>query len=94
MTTLATSLLASFTTPMHIGTDPISMLWLVPLVVTISIVYKATKVAYIRAWPFVRETAALCGSILVFIAVAAGILYALAWVVTEKLPTILNGSAF
>ncbi len=94
MTTLAISMLASFTTPMHIGTDPISMLWLAPLVVTISIVYKATKVARIQAWPFAKETAALCGSILVFIVVAAVILYALAWVVTGQLPAMLNGSAF
>lgn len=94
MTTLAISMLASFTNPMHIGTDPISILWLVPLVITISIVYKATKVASIRAWPFAKETAALVGSILVFIAVAAVILYALAWVVTGQLPEMLNGSAF
>lgn len=94
MTILAISLLASFTTPVHIGTDPVSMLWLLPLVATISIVYKATKVARIQPWPFTRETAALFGSILVFIVVAAVILYALAWVVTGQLPALLNGSAF
>jgi hypothetical protein len=94
MTILAISLLGSFTTPMRIGTDPASMLWLVPLVVTISIVYKATKVGHVRPWPFTKETAALFGSIIVFIVVAAAILYGLAWVVTGQLPALLNHSAF
>jgi len=94
MTIPALSLLASFTTPMHIGTDPASVLWLLPLVATISIVYKATKVGIMRPWPFAKETAALFGSILVFILVAAVILYAVAWVVTGQLPALLNSSAF
>lgn len=91
---LATCVLGSFTTPMRIGTDPASMLWLIPLVATISIVYKATKVHRIRPWPFTRETAGLFGSIIVFIVVAAAILYGIAWVVTGQLPALLSGSAF
>jgi hypothetical protein len=79
---------------MRIGTDPASMLWLLPLVVTISIVYKATKVARIQPWPFAKETAGLFGSILVFIVVAAVILYALAWIVTGGLPALFHSSAF
>jgi len=94
MTIFALSLLASFTTPMRIGTNPASVLWLVPLVATISIVYKATKVGRVRLWPFTKETAALFGSIIVFIVVAAVILYGLAWVVTGQLPAMLNSSAF
>jgi hypothetical protein len=94
MTTFALSLLGSFTTPMRIGTDPASMLWLVPLVATISIVYKTTKVSSVRLWPFTKETAALFGSIIVFILVAAVILYGLAWIVTGQLPALLNSSAF
>lgn len=79
---------------MEIDTDPASMLWLVPLVVSIVVVYKATKVHKIRAYPFIRESAVLFGSILVFIVVAAMILYGIAWVVTDQLPHILNKSAF
>ena len=94
MTALGAILLGSFTTPMHIDTDPVSMLWLVPLVVSIVVVYKATKVHKIRAYPFIRESAVLFGSILVFIVAAALILYAVAWVVTEQLPGLLNKSAF
>lgn len=94
MPIFAISLLASFTTPMRIGTNPASVLWLVPLVATISIVYKATKVGHVRLWPFTKETAALFGSIIVFIVVAAVILYGLAWIVTGQLPAMLNSSAF
>ena len=94
MATLGAILLASFTTPMHVDTDPISMLWLLPLVVSIVVVYKATKVHKIRAYPFIRESAVLFGSILVFIVAAALILYAVAWVVTEQLPGLLDKSTF
>ena len=79
---------------MRIGTDPMSMLWLVPLVATISIVYKSTKVTYIRPWPFAKETAALFGSIIVFIVVAAVILYVLTWSVTGPVPALLDESTF
>ena len=57
MTALSGILLASFTTPMHIDTDPLSMLWLLPLVASIAVVYKATKVYKIVAFPFIRESA-------------------------------------
>jgi hypothetical protein len=94
MTILGATLLASFTTAMKIDTDPASMLWLVPLVVSIVVVYKATKVHTIRAYSFIRESAVLFGSILVFVVVAALILYGIAWVVTDQLPYILHKSAF
>ena len=74
---------ATFTVPERIGTDPLSVLWLLPLAVAISVVYKATKVSKIRARAFVKESAALFGSIVVFMAVTAVILYAVAWLVTE-----------
>jgi len=94
MTAFSEILLASFTTPMHINTDPASMLWLLPLVASIVVVYKATKVHGIRAYPFIKESAVLFGSILAFIIVAALILYGVTWVVTDRLPVILNKSAF
>jgi len=94
MTISTMCVLGSFTTPMRIGTTPASMLWLLPLVVTIAVVYKATKVDKIRLWPFTRESAVLFGSILVFIGVAALVLYALAWVATGQLPSLLSGSTF
>lgn len=86
--------LASFTVPMKIDTDPASMLWLFPLVIAIAVVYKATKVSKIRALSFIRETAVLIGSILVFIGIAAMILHGVAWFVTEQLPGLRGGSSF
>ncbi len=94
MTAFDEILLASFTTPMHIDTDPMSMLWLLPLLVSVVVVYKATKVYKIRAYPFIRESAVLFGSILAFIIVIALVLYGVSWVVTEQLPGILHKSAF
>ena len=91
---MAAYILASFTTPMRIDTDPASMLWLVPLAASIAIVYKATKVHRIRPVAFLRETAVLFGSIRVFIVVAALILYGVAWFVTERLPSLLSPSGF
>ena len=70
------------------------MLWLLPLVASIAVVYKATKVHEVRPWPFARESAVLFGSILIFILVAAVILYLVTWGVTEQLPAILDTSAF
>ena len=88
------TILASFGAPMRIGTTPASMLWLLPLVVVIAVVYKATKVHKIRPWRFAKESAVLFGSIIVFITAAAVILYAVTWFVTGQLPALLDRSAF
>ena len=77
--------LATFTTPEKIGTDPASMLWLLPLVASIAVVYKATKVSKITAASFAREAAVLFGSIVVFITIAAVILCVIAWLVSNPL---------
>jgi hypothetical protein len=94
MTALSAILLASFTSPMQINTDPASTLWLVPLLITVVVVYKATKVYMIRPYPFVRECAVLLGSILVFIGVAALILYGAGWIVTDELPKLFDKAPF
>jgi hypothetical protein len=74
---------ASFTAPEKIGANPQSMLWLLPLVAVIAIVYKATKVPKIRAGNFLKEVAILFGSIVVFMVIVAVALCALAWLITE-----------
>ena len=94
MNAVTSALLASFTTPIQIDTTPASILWLLPLVVSIAVVYKATKVHEIKLRSFTRETALLIGSILVFITVAALVLHGIAWLVTEQLPGLVGGSAF
>lgn len=78
----AVFVMASFTAPEEIGTNPQSMLWLLPLTVAIAVVYKATKLSTITVSNFIKETAALFGSIIVFMAIIALALYAMAWLIT------------
>jgi hypothetical protein len=81
--TTASFIMASFTIPEQIGTTPQSMLWLLPLVAAIAIVYKATKLPEIKAVNFIKEAVVLFGSIVVFMFVTAIVLYAIAWLVLE-----------
>jgi len=76
-------LTATFTAPEEIRTNPASMLWLLPLAASIAVVYKATKLRTIRAANFIKETAALFGSIVVFIIVSMVVLYALTWLINR-----------
>jgi hypothetical protein len=75
--------LASFTVPEQIGLNPNSMLWLLPLVASIAIVYKALKVPKIRLGIFLKDVAMLFGSIVIFISITALVLFALSWLLTE-----------
>ena len=72
MTAGLSLILANFTAPVHIGTDPWYMLWMLPLAAAIAVIYKATKLPKISAWHFLREVALLFGSIVVFI-IAGGV---------------------
>jgi len=83
MSTIAAFVLATFTTPENIGVTPKSILWLLPLVAAISVVYKTTKLPKIRFVHFVKESVILFGSIVVFMAITALVLVAFAWLVTE-----------
>jgi hypothetical protein len=83
MSMTAAFILATFTTPENIGMTPQSMLWLLPLVAAISIVYKTTKLPKIRFAHFVKESVVLFGSIVIFMAITALVLCAVAWLITE-----------
>ena len=74
--------MASITIPEKIGTDPQSILWLLPLTAAIVIVYKATKLPTITLGTFGKETAVLLGSIVIFITIIALVLFALAWLIS------------
>ena len=71
--------IATFTVPKRIGTTPQSLLWLLPLTAAIAVVYKTTKVPDIKLFNFVKESAVLFGSIVVFITLTALALYAVAF---------------
>jgi hypothetical protein len=64
-------ILASFTSPVHIGTTPYSFLLALPLIAVVAVVYKATKMEKIELVPFVRESFLLFGSILIFMVLTA-----------------------
>jgi hypothetical protein len=83
MSTIAAFVLATFTTPERIGVTPQSMLWLLPLVLSISVVYKTTKLPKIRFLHFIKESVVLFGSIVIFMAITALVLVSMAWLITE-----------
>jgi len=74
--------LGSFTSPITIETSPGSMFWLIPLSASIAVVYKATKVHDIELGSFMKEVLGLLGSILVFMAITALVLFLFSWMVT------------
>jgi hypothetical protein len=76
-------ILASFSQPEVIGVNPQSMLWLLPLVAAISIVYKTTKIPNIKFFAFLKEVVVLFSSIVVFMIMAALLLYGLVWLLLE-----------
>lgn len=81
MPIIAGFVIATFTAPQYVQTNPQSMLWLLPLVAAIAVTYKATKLPTITASIFLKEVAVLFGSIVTFIIITALVLYALAWLI-------------
>ena len=67
--------IATFMTPQQIGTSPTLILWMLPLAAAIAVVYKVTKLPRIKTVNFIKETFVLFGSIVIFICIAAIILY-------------------
>jgi len=71
-------LLALFTEPMYLPTTPASLLWVIPICLSVSLVYKAIKIEEFRPGLFIREVALLFGTIIVFLLVIAFILLVIA----------------
>ena len=82
MPVIASLIIANFTVPEKIGVSSQSMLWLLPLALSIAVVYKATKVPKVTAANFFKESVVLFGSIVVFMFFTALALLVLAWLVT------------
>ncbi len=83
MSIIADFVMATFTTPEKIGATPQSMLWLLPLVAAIAIVYKATKLPEIKAANFLKEVVILFSSIVVVLSIIALVLCTFVWVIIE-----------
>ncbi|MBN2591120.1 MAG: hypothetical protein JXA96_14735 [Sedimentisphaerales bacterium] len=79
----ASLILASFTQPVNIGVNQQSMLWMIPLFVSFSIVYKTIKLPNLKFVSFLKEVVVLFGSIMVFIIITAVVLYACSWLLIE-----------
>ncbi len=83
MSIIGVFVVASFTAPEKIGANPQSMLWLLPLLAAIVVVYKTTKMPEIKTANFLKEVAILFGSIIVFMIITALALCVLARLVIE-----------
>jgi len=83
MLVLSALIMATLTAPEEIGTNPQSMVWLLPIAAAITVIYKATKLETIEANVFFKEVVALFGSIVVFLIIVALALYAFTWLVIE-----------
>ena len=81
MLALAADIMAQFRVPEDIGTNPRSLLLVLPLLVAIAVVYKATKVPKVTVGNFLKETTLLFGSIFVFMVITALVLAAVAWLI-------------
>ena len=69
------TLLASFTVPYEVCNDATSLLWLLPLLAAVAIVYKTLKLPAVTVEKFIREVVILFGTILLFMALIAIALY-------------------
>ena len=75
-------ILATFTSPETIGTTPASMLWMFPLLASIAIIYKVTKMRVIFWKRFFREVIILFLTISVFLVLIGVALHLIVWVLT------------
>ncbi len=73
---------ATFTSPEQMGTNPQSILWILPLMIAIVVAYKMTKLSTITLRNFFKETGGLFLSILVFIVAIALALHAIAYFIS------------
>lgn len=76
-------ILAAFGAPITIGTDKLSMLWMFPLLVAISLIYKATKMRVLFWKRFLVESLILFVSISGFMIGAVIVLNLITWLITS-----------
>ena len=65
------NIIASFTSPIYIGETPASMFWLFPLLLSVSLIYKATKLRVMFLKRFFKEALVLFLSLSAFMIAAA-----------------------
>ena len=74
-------LLATFTAPEFIGTDPQSLLWILPLAMLGTIIYKAMKLPKITTMNFIKEVAILFTFLIALMIVIILALFVITWMI-------------
>ena len=77
------NVLASFTAPIEIATNPFSMLYMFPLLAAIALVYKATKMRVLFLKRFFMEALLLFLTISGFMIAAIIVLNLISWLITS-----------
>jgi len=73
---------ATFTAPENIGMDVKSLLWIFPLLLSVAVIYKATKMRVIFLRRFFREVVILFCTLSVVIILIALLLHIGVWILT------------
>lgn len=74
---------ATFTVPEQIGVDPKTMLWMFPLLASIALIYKATKLRVMFLGKFFKEAAILFCTLSLFMVLLGIALHIVVKVLTE-----------
>lgn len=83
MTELAGAVLAGFYAPVDISTTPASLLWMFPLLLSIAVVYKTTRIRVLFWKTFVREVLILFLTLSGFMILAGIVLNLVVWLMTS-----------
>ncbi len=83
MMTSILPVLATFAVPENIGTTPASMLWMLPLLAAIAVVYKANKLRVVFSKVLIREVVILFGVLCGFMILAIVVLNLLVWLINQ-----------
>ncbi len=74
--------IATFTSPENIGMDAKSLLWIFPLLLSVAVIYKATKMRVIFLRRFFREILILFCTLSVVMILVAAVLHVGVWILT------------
>lgn len=75
MEAMLSHILASFTTPIQVTNNAWSFIYIVPLALVLSVVYKTTKIPAFSWRMLLKESVVLTASILVFMVIVAFAIY-------------------
>ncbi|MEJ5260193.1 MAG: hypothetical protein WHS88_08400 [Anaerohalosphaeraceae bacterium] len=76
-------ILAGFFAPVDIGTTPVSLLWMFPLLLSIAVVYKATRLRVLFWKSFSLEVLILFLTLSGFMILAGVVLNLIVWLITS-----------